>query len=334
MESKKPSLVKDVMPSANTALVEKTLNEVQLARLVASHGGNNLLDDPDADINKVSKTAKRKAEGVERSKAVSKESNAPIEDEGVEGEKEEAVDDPCIKDSQTLGGSIGRQLGASSSKDAFPDEVPSQFSIDYTALNPEASEETTAQLKNLVEGFPKPFPLKKLCDPDVIIKAGLCQGEDKFKGISLGVKERKCPYPQQGELQDHRHREGVGQPTSGSEESCRPKKSKANEPSPTVTPPASVTPGLTSQEVESVPFEILPRTSLRFFPLGLSEHSLDESLRFREATKAGYPMFLKLQKATADVEELEREKSSFGNLLRQMREERDSAIAEKNKEIR
>ncbi|GAA0171364.1 hypothetical protein LIER_25414 [Lithospermum erythrorhizon] len=50
-----------------------------------------------------------------------------------------------------------------------------------------------------------------------------------------------------------------------------------------------------------------------------------------EATKAGYAMFLKLQKATANAEE--REKSSFGNLLSQMREERDLTIAERNRAV-
>ncbi|GAA0183888.1 hypothetical protein LIER_31225 [Lithospermum erythrorhizon] len=247
MASRKPYLVKDVVASADTALVEKTLNE-------AESFASSVLSDPSADIGKISKTAKkRKAKGIERSKAVSKKTKAPIEDEGVEGEEEEAVAKPGVKDSKTLGGrgggfcrktagsvilkalafvnlvltTIGRAPGQMGpfelatltaflvgclsvgvvnmpysekpgkvnpnrwhmywflTKDAFPDEVPSQFSMDYTALNPEASEETTAQLNKLVEGFPKPFPLKTFCDPNVIIKAGLCQGEDKFKGISL-----------------------------------------------------------------------------------------------------------------------------------------------------
>ncbi|GAA0146988.1 hypothetical protein LIER_06800 [Lithospermum erythrorhizon] len=72
-------------------------------------------------------------------------------------------------------------------KDAFSDDVPCQFSIDYTALNPEESEETSAQFDKLVAGFPKPLPLKTFCNPDVVIKAGLCQGVDNFKELNLGT---------------------------------------------------------------------------------------------------------------------------------------------------
>ncbi|GAA0173388.1 hypothetical protein LIER_27015 [Lithospermum erythrorhizon] len=51
------------------------------------------------------------------------------------------------------------------------------------------------------------------------------------------------------------------------------------------------------------------------------------------ATEASFAMFLKLQIATADAEEHEREKSSFGNLLRIMREKRDSAVAERHRAV-
>ncbi|GAA0147734.1 hypothetical protein LIER_07362 [Lithospermum erythrorhizon] len=51
------------------------------------------------------------------------------------------------------------------------------------------------------------------------------------------------------------------------------------------------------------------------------------------ATDASYAMFLKLQKTVANAKEHEREKSSFGSLLRKMREERDSALSEKEKAV-
>ncbi|GAA0143207.1 hypothetical protein LIER_03946 [Lithospermum erythrorhizon] len=56
-------------------------------------------------------------------------------------------------------------------QEAFSNEVPCQFSVDYTALNPEDSEETTAQFNNLVGGFPHALPLRTFCDPDVVIKS-------------------------------------------------------------------------------------------------------------------------------------------------------------------
>ncbi|GAA0171850.1 hypothetical protein LIER_25789 [Lithospermum erythrorhizon] len=56
-------------------------------------------------------------------------------------------------------------------KDAFSDEIPCQFSVDYRALNPKESEETTIQFNKLVMGFPTSLPLKTFCDPDVVIKA-------------------------------------------------------------------------------------------------------------------------------------------------------------------
>ncbi|GAA0153416.1 hypothetical protein LIER_11660 [Lithospermum erythrorhizon] len=372
MASRKPSLVKDVIASANTTLEEKTLNEgsnVQNPRPSepeteeAKAFASSVLSDPSADIRKISKNAKkRKAEGVERSKAISKKTKAHIEDEEVEGEEEEAVAEPGIKDSQILGGSVGRRLGVSSSKvgwfsvgvtpklnlfnemfnvlhqgdlsyfqirlgvvnmlypekpgkvnpnrwhrywfvskDAFPDEVPSQFSVDYTALNPEASEETMVQLNKLVEGFPKPFPLKTFCDPD------------KFKGISLAQ-------------------------LMGSKKAAVPKKSKAKEPIPKVIPPTLGTPGLTSQEVESSSFrdppsdephilhavtdnstsrvtsslaaDMFKNCMLRPEVLGtMGVHSPtrlhDQFSHYQlSATEAGNVMFLKLQKATADTEEL------------------------------
>ncbi|GAA0145319.1 hypothetical protein LIER_05540 [Lithospermum erythrorhizon] len=125
-----------------------------------------------------------------------------------------------------------------------------------------------------------------------------------------------------------------------------PKKSKAKEPSPTVTlsasvTPASVTPRLTSQEIESGSFrdppsdepQILPAWSIGALP---RPRVVGRSAQGR-VTKVITHFLLRYvpeaAKATIDAKALEREKSSFGNVLRQMREERDSAIDEKNKAV-
>ncbi|GAA0167586.1 hypothetical protein LIER_40414 [Lithospermum erythrorhizon] len=60
----------------------------------------------------------------------------------------------------------------------------------------------------------------------------------------------------------------------------------------------------------------------------------DQFARYQlRATEASYAMFLKLQKATADAKEHERETSSLRNLLRQMREEKDSTVAERDRAV-
>ncbi|GAA0140989.1 hypothetical protein LIER_02233 [Lithospermum erythrorhizon] len=164
MAGKKQTIVKDVRSSHDAELVSKTMNEVRLARLVASHGGYYLLDgiipfsssstpsvyfsskqilifvdaddgddahgsnlqkshfseleteeveafassvlsNPNADIIRDSKTTKkRKFGGVEGARKVPKKSKAKIDNGGVEGEEEEPVAEPRVKDSQTLEG--------------------------------------------------------------------------------------------------------------------------------------------------------------------------------------------------------------------------------------
>ncbi|GAA0158125.1 hypothetical protein LIER_15230 [Lithospermum erythrorhizon] len=121
-------------------------------------------------------------------------------------------------------------------KDAFSDDVPHHFSMDYTALNPEDFEETTIEFQKLVDGFARALPL---------IKASLCKGANNFPNMTL----------------------------------CN-------------DPPQVVHPG---------------------------------------ASEAAYAMFLQWSEAEKDKEEFERQKSSFGESLRMMREERDLALVEKEK---
>ncbi|GAA0152476.1 hypothetical protein LIER_10949 [Lithospermum erythrorhizon] len=84
-------------------------------------------------------------------------------------------------------------------KDAFSDDVPYTFSINYTTVEAEDSEVTKAEFQKLVDGFPKPLPLKTFCDPDVVVKAGLCKGPNNFPNMSLGelllFKKDKPSFP-------------------------------------------------------------------------------------------------------------------------------------------
>ncbi|GAA0155889.1 hypothetical protein LIER_13510 [Lithospermum erythrorhizon] len=164
----------------------------------------------------------------------------------------------------------------------------------------------------------------------------------------------------------HRHREDVNQPNSGSEENYRPRlRSLALRLSLRLWGPQALHPkksnllprtspkfftldlsepcldeSLRFQEVRYPPL-LLP--SLSGWPIRSGEGYKSDHHFFVntpyviplgvQATEAGYTMFLKWQKAIADAEELEREKSSFGNLLSQMREERVSAIVERNRVV-
>ncbi|GAA0175903.1 hypothetical protein LIER_28995 [Lithospermum erythrorhizon] len=70
-------------------------------------------------------------------------------------------------------------------KDAFFYDIPHQFSMDYTTLDPEDSEVTTVEFQMLVDGFRKALPLKTFCDPDVVIKVGLYKGANNFPSMTL-----------------------------------------------------------------------------------------------------------------------------------------------------
>ncbi|GAA0138987.1 hypothetical protein LIER_00623 [Lithospermum erythrorhizon] len=182
-------------------------------------------------------------------------------------------------------------------KDAFSDDVPSQFFVHYTALNPE---ETTAQFNKLVEAQLLELKRENALIPSKVNYKAIVTGKTLVNQI-LGQKKVVVP-----------------------------KKSKAKEHSPKVTDNSMCR--VTSYLV----VDIFKNCMLRLEVLGaISVHSptllYDQFAHYQlRATEAGYAMFLKLQKATTDAEELEHEKSFFGNLLRQMREERDSAIAERN----
>ncbi|GAA0151848.1 hypothetical protein LIER_10476 [Lithospermum erythrorhizon] len=70
-------------------------------------------------------------------------------------------------------------------KDAFSDEVPHHVSMTYTTLEAKDSKVTMAEFQKLVDGFPRPLPLKIFCDPDVVIKVGLCKGPNNFPNMTL-----------------------------------------------------------------------------------------------------------------------------------------------------
>ncbi|GAA0148369.1 hypothetical protein LIER_07833 [Lithospermum erythrorhizon] len=72
-----------------------------------------VLSNLNANIIRDSKTTKkRKAEGIEGARKVSKKSKAPIDDEGVENEEEEPVAEPGVRDSQTLKGFRRKTAGS------------------------------------------------------------------------------------------------------------------------------------------------------------------------------------------------------------------------------
>ncbi|GAA0145389.1 hypothetical protein LIER_05594 [Lithospermum erythrorhizon] len=72
-------------------------------------------------------------------------------------------------------------------KDTFSDNVPHKFFVNYTTLEAEDSEVTMTKFQKLVNCFPKPLPLKRFCDPDVVIKAGMCKRPNNFPNMSLGM---------------------------------------------------------------------------------------------------------------------------------------------------
>ncbi|GAA0146637.1 hypothetical protein LIER_06543 [Lithospermum erythrorhizon] len=71
-------------------------------------------------------------------------------------------------------------------KGAFSDNVPHQFRMDYTTLEFEEFGALEAEFQKLIDGFPQPLPLKTFCDPDVVIKVGMCQGPNRFPDMTVG----------------------------------------------------------------------------------------------------------------------------------------------------
>ncbi|GAA0160797.1 hypothetical protein LIER_17270 [Lithospermum erythrorhizon] len=91
-------------------------------------------------------------------------------------------------------------------KDAFSEDVPHKFRTDYTALEFEESEASNLEFQKLMEGFPQPLPLKTFCDPEVVIKAGLCRGPNRYPEMTLGdlllAKMELAPIPSKVSYKD------------------------------------------------------------------------------------------------------------------------------------
>ncbi|GAA0158591.1 hypothetical protein LIER_15569 [Lithospermum erythrorhizon] len=143
--------------------------ENEEARVFAS----NILTEPIAEGSKSSKTLllKRKVDSGEGPKRKPKKSKIPQVTAKIEGVEGASVNDPGVKDSETLKGFRTRTTKS------VVAEVHLRYLRDPYFMHQKVSHQTQseeypgkAEFQMLVDGFPKSLPLKTFCDPNVALK--------------------------------------------------------------------------------------------------------------------------------------------------------------------